>query len=608
MSVKISAQNFKKYVSNHKAKSLVLIIIIVGLGYWTYTKLHPATSTNKYITTTVQKGTITTSVTGSGQVSVSNQIDLKPKASGNVTYIGVTDGQNVKADTLIAQLDTRDAQKAVRDAMASLDSAKLSLEKIQQPADNLSLIQAQNSLVTAQSAKESAQNDLKKAHDDAYTAISNAFLQLPAVVTGLQDLLYKNDYSSTQENASYYINMVLGYDNSATIYKDSSLSSYILARSSFDKNFIDYKATSRYASDTEIEQLLEETYNTTVVISEAVKNSNNFLSFVQDRLVEHHSTVPNLLNTHLSNLASYTGTVNSNLQSVLNTKNAIKNSLDTISSSDRTIKEKTESLAKLQSGSDLIDIKSAQLNVQQRQNALLDAQEKLSDYFVRAPFDGTVTKINIKKFDAISSGTIVTTLITKQTVSEISLNEVDVAKIKIDSKAILTFDAYPDLSMTGKVVEIDNIGTVTQGVVNYTVKINFDTQDDRIKPGMSVSASIITNVKQDILTVPNSAIKTQGSNNYVEVFEIPLPSDQTNQGVVSPIAPKQVPIEIGISNDTATEIISGLKEGDQVVTKTITAATAAKTASTQAPNILGSIGGNRGGAATGGNAARALGR
>jgi multidrug efflux pump subunit AcrA (membrane-fusion protein) len=133
-----------------------------------------------------------------------------------------------------------------------------------------------------------------------------------------------------------------------------------------------------------------------------------------------------------------------------------------------------------------------------------------------------------------------------------------VAKVKVNQKVTLTFDAIEDLNITGEVAEIDALGTVTQGVVNYGVKIIFDTQDERVKSGMSVSAAIITDIKQDVLLVPNAAVKSNNGQ-YVEVLENNIPRNQT--------------VETGLSNDTMTEITSGLKEGDKVITQTITANT-----------------------------------
>ncbi len=163
-----------------------------------------------------------------------------------------------------------------------------------------------------------------------------------------------------------------------------------------------------------------------------------------------------------------------------------------------------------------------------------------------------------------SSGTVVATVITRQQIAEISLNEVDMAKVKVSQKTNLTFDAVEGLNIVGEVSEIDTLGTVSQGVVTYNVKINFDTQDERVKPGMSVSVEIITDVKQDVLLVPNAAIKSQNNTQYVEVMG-------TNNIIHSQT------IETGISNDTYTEITGGLAEGDKVVTQTVSGSSSSGT-------------------------------
>jgi multidrug efflux pump subunit AcrA (membrane-fusion protein) len=165
------------------------------------------------------------------------------------------------------------------------------------------------------------------------------------------------------------------------------------------------------------------------------------------------------------------------------------------------------------------------------------------------------------------------------------MNEVDVAKIKLGQKATIAFDAIEDLTMTGTVAEIDTIGAVSQGVVSYNIKITFDTEEALIKPGMSVSASIITDSKTDVLIIPSSAIKTQGTAKYVQMFSIPLVASAiSSQGTPSTEMPNQINVEIGISDDTSTEIISGLKEGDQIISRIITTST---TTTTQASSLLG---------------------
>jgi multidrug efflux pump subunit AcrA (membrane-fusion protein) len=94
---------------------------------------------------------------------------------------------------------------------------------------------------------------------------------------------------------------------------------------------------------------------------------------------------------------------------------------------------------------------------------------------------------------------------------------------------------------------------------------------------MSVSSSIITDVKQNVLTVPSSAVKSQGGNTYVEVL--------------NGATPEQKNVVVGASNSTDTEIVSGINAGDKVVTQTINASASTSTTSTSSTNRTSGGGG-----------------
>lgn len=203
--------------------------------------------------------------------------------------------------------------------------------------------------------------------------------------------------------------------------------------------------------------------------------------------------------------------------------------------------------------------KGLEANLADYRNTQADASKRK----VTAPIAGTINEVNIKNGDDLSrtssSGTtkapiIIGDLETLKAVVEV--NEVDISKISIGQKSMLKFDALDSMTVSGKVEKIDALGAVTQGVVTYNVTIGFDTLDERIKPQMSVSASIIIDVKQDVLIVPSSAVKSDGDSNYVEIL---------NSGKT----PEQRTVQIGVSNGTDTEILSGISAGDKVVTQTI---------------------------------------
>lgn len=554
----------KTYAIGHKIISAVIVIVLAYVGYLGYQKLTSPSAQTRYVLAAIQKGALISSVSGSGQISASNQVDIKSKASGDAIYVGVKNGQVVNAGTLLAQIDSSDAQKSVRDAEDGLENAKISFAK---------LVGSDNPTVPKN--KQDAQTNLLSAYDSGFNTVANAFLDLPTIMSGMQDILFSSNTSlgsSGQWNMDYYTDAVKNIDSAVLQYRDDTNSKYQIARVKYDKNFQDYKSASRFSDNTTVDNLINETYDTTKSIAEAVKSANNLIQFYKDKLNEKGFRPQALADTHLASLNTYTGKTNSQLLSLSSIQSAIKNDKNAILNAD-------------------LDVQSQRLSLKQKETALQDAKDKLADYYIRAPFNGVIAKIDIQKGDSLSSGSAVATFITAQKIAEISLNEVDVAKVKVGQKVTLTFDAVDGLSITGQVADIDNIGAVSQGVVSYGIKIAFDTQDDRIKPGMSVSAAIITDTKTDVLLVPNSAIKSQGGARYVEMLDISSDgsSQQNNlsgQGVTSITPPKNQSVEIGSSNDSLTEITNGLKEGDLVIIRTISASSSSPTQTSQQNSSL----------------------
>lgn len=140
-----------------------------------------------------------------------------------------------------------------------------------------------------------------------------------------------------------------------------------------------------------------------------------------------------------------------------------------------------------------------------------------------------------------------------------NLSEIDVAKVKPGQKATIKLDSLADKTFTGKVVTVDRVGSVTSGVTNYPIVIKFDTEAPEVLPNMSATAVIILEAKDSVLLVPSSAVRVQGDQNTVRVLK-----NKKEQTMV---------VETGLISDTQTEIISGLSEGDEVITSTITSTT-----------------------------------
>lgn len=617
-------------IMKRKVVSALIALALFGGGYSIWKKNHPTVVATRYVIGTVEQGTLTTAVTGSGQVSSQNELALKPKVSGDITQIAVKNGATVKAGSVIAVLDARDAYKAVRDAQSSLDSANISLQKLQQPSTAYQIEQAQNSLNSAQTildklilsqpvahtqaviAKQKADDALVSAYDDAFNDIASAFLDLPDSVSSLYNNLYSTEISdaqisigNSQSNVlSLKISTYQDYKDALTPFESSAVADYLSARGVYDSNFLSYKNSHRSDTHEMIESLLAQTLNTTRAMAQAAKSQSNYMDAWVDFRTRRGLVIFPTVSGYQADLSSIIGKVNGHVSSLLAMQRTLNNAKQAVTdaatdlttlehnqpldlaASEGTLRERQLSLDTLKAGPDTLDIASQQLSVTQRRNALYDAQLTLANYTIRAPFDGLVTGITLKKGDTVSASTVITTLLGHGQAATLSLNEVDAAKVAVGQKVSLTFDAVPDVTLTGVVSDLDGVGTVSQGVVTYVATIVFDTADDHIKPGMTVSATIITNVKTDALMVPSSAVKTQGDVSYVEVFDVPMTVGGT-EGVTSDTAPRHQVVTVGLENDTSTEIISGLKAGDQIVTRTVTAA---KTATQTAPSLFGGAG------------------
>jgi RND family efflux transporter MFP subunit len=298
--------------------------------------------------------------------------------------------------------------------------------------------------------------------------------------------------------------------------------------------------------------------------------------------------------------SGYSGNENAYQNAITNQASAITSAQQQITSAENKVQQDEINLQVQQQPPTTQAVESAQASLINAQASLQNAELAYNNNILKAPFDGTIAQLNNQVGDQVTGSTDVAVETTTQSIAVIPLNEVDVAKVAVGDKVSMTFDAIDGLTITGTVVQIDNIGTVSQGVVSYNVKITFDTEDPRVKTGMSINASIITNIAADVLTVPSSAIQTQGTTSYVLMLS---PADTETvagqTGVIAKVAPTRVTVQTGVSDDTNTQITSGsLKAGDSIVVQTITA-TATKSAASTATSALrlgGATGGLGGGA------------
>jgi macrolide-specific efflux system membrane fusion protein len=171
----------------------------------------------------------------------------------------------------------------------------------------------------------------------------------------------------------------------------------------------------------------------------------------------------------------------------------------------------------------------------------------------------------------------------------VAFSESDISKVLVGQPATVTLDALAGVELAAHVSSISLVGTTSSSVVSYDATLTLDQSDSRVKPGMSASVAVITGQAQGV-TVPNQAVSGSGTLSTVNMLQN---GKTVSQQVV-----------VGLRGDSRTQIISGLKAGDQVVI-TITLPSLGSTSTTGSGTLgrgLGGAGGLGGGAFGGGGA------
>lgn len=536
-------------VKKHPYISLLVAGAVIWGGYYWYS--HRAVpSVTKYITSTVVRQTLVASVSGTGQVSTLNKIDLKPQTSGQIVQMSLVQmnvklGQQIPAGFLIAKVDDTAALVSLQQAEANLTSAQANYDKVVNGATDTDVAASKRSVESAKISLDNAKNNLASVTQQQNTAVSNALHNL--LSSGIDAVLTSWPYTSP--------NVV---DSDAPIitgsYSGTATGTYHIVQQ------------GSYFSATGIENVPLQKID--INIPSVFGTNGLYIQFKNTNIsAQWDVAIPNPQSaSYVSNLTAY--------QSALfNQQQALSSAKNQVASAELSLQNAQDSLTKLLSPPEAQTVASAKAQLINAQAQMRTARNNYDNTRVVAPFAGQIAAVNAQKGDQVTNSTVIATLVTQQKIATVTLNEVDAAKIKVGNDATLTFDALPELSITGKVSQIDLLGTVSQGIVNYNVQIVFDTQDERVKSGMSVAATIIYDVKNDVLAVPSTAIKKNGEQSYVSVVEESNIDTKNGTTVTLKSDPKIQIVTVGLSSNSQTEIVDGLKENDVVVSRTVTTQT-----------------------------------
>jgi HlyD family secretion protein len=219
--------------------------------------------------------------------------------------------------------------------------------------------------------------------------------------------------------------------------------------------------------------------------------------------------------------------------------------------------------AKAQIGVDTAKLKQARAQVLQSQASLKQLEEQLNYTTIVAPMDGVILSRDVEIGDAVSSilvlGSTATLIMTEGDVNQVyvqgKVDEADIAHVYMNQPARIKVESFRDRIFNGKVTKIAPLGVEKDNVTTFEVRVSIDNPGGELKANMTANAEILLDEHKKVLTVPENAVTYDNQKNAF----VDIPDKSQKEGF------RKIPVKVGLSNGSVTEIASGLKEGDQVV-------------------------------------------
>ncbi len=515
---------------------LTLAVAIVGAGgYWFYQQqgVTAQESTDSGFTqlVTVQQGSLSADISVVGQLEAVQQEELAfDRLTGTTTLLtlDVTAGNRVEAGQVLATIDPALYEQALEQVQNNLLEAEQNLADLQEPPTELALAQADQSVAQAELDLKQALADLAGLDDpedvsDLQAALKSA--QDSLALAQLQQPLAEHDgLAKTERDLQYAIDWN-------------------------QRRYWDVKALiSSGAANLEQTQELD-------TIQEALSELPAELARVQSQRQVARQTAAATVSTAQAAVASAWESLNE----VQSGSDALSRAAAQVAvqKAEVSLQAAQEARAQLEVGPDPAQLSAAQNALSKAEQAVIDAQADLDGASLAAPFAGTILQTSSAAGDRIGVNNIILTLANLTELRVVAaVDETTIRQVETGQPVAIAFDAFPGQVFSGEVLSVPLQGTLQGGVMVYDVPISLTGAESLpLLVGMTANAEISVGQAENALLVPSIAV--QSSRGGYQVL-LPDPGDAL-------AAPQAVPVEIGLTDGTYTEIVSGLNAGDQVL-------------------------------------------
>ncbi|KJU83286.1 hemolysin D [Candidatus Magnetobacterium bavaricum] len=226
-------------------------------------------------------------------------------------------------------------------------------------------------------------------------------------------------------------------------------------------------------------------------------------------------------------------------------------------------------------------VDAAKAQIAQSQAALAVSETNLRYTKIVSPVDGTVVSRTVDVGQTVAASFQTPTLfsiaqdLTKMQI-DTNVAEADIGRVEVGQDVDFSVDAYPDVTFKGSVVQVRNAPIVVQNVVTYDVVVRVENPDFKLKPGMTANVSIVISRKQDVLKLPNAALRFKPPDRGKTSGEKKILDQKHGKKKDSGVwinegnTPKRIAIDTGINDGAYTELISGdLVEGQELIVESL---------------------------------------
>ena len=491
---------------------IVLVILLAGGVYIKVRASRQSATTSSVQTATVTRDTVTVSISGVGTVRSQQNAEINWQTSGKVESVSASMGQQVQTDDELAALDPSTLSTSIIQAQSDLIDAQDALEELKKPQP-LKIAQAQTALENA----KTAMNDLLNPSESAIAQAQLAVITAQTAVDTAQNYVDKLQY---------------GRGSAETIA--AAQATYVVAQDEVTRLEEEYKNVGGDPSEDPRKALALSNLETAKTkLRRALATLNWYNGERTDQEIEEKYT----------DLAVAKGELADAQAALEKLQNP---TAEDIALAQATVDDAQETLDTLKAGPTANDLTVAQTRVTLAEAALVQAS-------LTAPFAGTITNIEVMTGDIVSAGTTAFRIDDlSRLYVDLQISEMDIPQIQVGQDATVVFDAIADKEYHGKVTQIGMVGSVSQGVVNYPVIVQITDGDASILPSMTAAVNIIVAKSENVLVVPNKALRTSSGQRSVTVL---FEGQQIS-----------VPVTVGLAGDSTSEVTSAqLREGDTVV-------------------------------------------